>query len=116
MVHRSLPGVHWLMWPLMQWSTDPDHNPVHVPMHEQMHVHARCSRGYSLDGRFTESPCPHGRPRERGRSPSALEFPEQPTTSRQQADNKQQRRGPARLGGPPAPCGEVGRGAGQRGA
>ncbi|GGY21247.1 hypothetical protein GCM10010384_30040 [Streptomyces djakartensis] len=41
----------------MQWSTDPDHSPVHVQMHGQMHVHARWSRGYSRDDRFTESSC-----------------------------------------------------------
>lgn len=47
--------VHWLVWPLVQWSTDPDHSPVHVQMHGQMHVHAGWSRGYSFDDRFTEA-------------------------------------------------------------
>ncbi|QEV07607.1 hypothetical protein CP972_19945 [Streptomyces prasinus] len=47
MVHRSLPVVHWLVLPLMQWSTDPDHSFVQVQTHGQMHVHAGCSRSYS---------------------------------------------------------------------
>src|SRR5690606_27431290 len=37
------PLVHWLVWPLMQWSTDRKHSFVHVQMHEQMHVHAERS-------------------------------------------------------------------------
>ncbi|MCI3152870.1 hypothetical protein ELQ39_14075 [Streptomyces sp. GB4-14] len=42
--------MHWLVWPLMQWSTDPDHSSVHVHMHERMHVHEGCRGGYSLTG------------------------------------------------------------------
>ncbi|MEW5354621.1 hypothetical protein E0E62_19530 [Streptomyces sp. 16-176A] len=56
--------VHWLMWPLMHRSTDPDHNLVHVQLHEQMHVHAECLGGYSFDEPFTEAvscACPRTR-------------------------------------------------------
>ncbi|GGQ38403.1 hypothetical protein GCM10010250_05580 [Streptomyces althioticus] len=43
--------MHRLVWPLMQWSTDPDHNSVHVHMQGQMHVHGGWWRGYSLTRR-----------------------------------------------------------------
>ncbi|QFI43472.1 hypothetical protein FQ762_17635 [Streptomyces coelicolor A3(2)] len=84
--------MHWLMWPLMQWSTDPDHNPVHVQMHEQMHVHARCSCGYSFDDRFTE-PCPLRRRGPRSRSRMCPRI-------RRICNNMRQHRGPNGTGVP----------------
>jgi hypothetical protein len=39
--------VHWLVWPWMRWSTDPDHNVVHVQVREHMHVHAQWCGDYT---------------------------------------------------------------------